>query len=148
MTKILYFLLSLTLLTACLDEPDCIREASEIVKIAFKNKSTGGNLNIAIEKVEIEGIDSVFYSSQTRNAISIPLNLYSDDHSTKIIIASDKATDTLTFTYNSFTRLISPDCGAETFITDIDIPDHTVDSLKIVDRQILPGIPVNYEIYY
>lgn len=146
MIKKTYFFILLVILTACLDEPDCVREASNVVKIAFRDISTGERLNVDINKVTISGTDSVFFRMVSANGLPIPVNIL--DNSSTIVFDTSERIDTLIFNYNTVTRLISPECGPETFITGLAAKEHTLDSLRAVNLILSPDVPVNYEIFY
>ena len=146
MVKKLFLLIFLPLLTSCLDEPDCVREASNIIKIGFKDITSGQPLNVEFNKVTVSGTDSIFYTMITSSALMIPLNIL--ENSSTIIFDTGTRVDTLTLRYKTTTRLISPECGPETFITGITAEDHTLDSLRAINANLLPDIPVNYEIFY
>jgi hypothetical protein len=146
MKKKIFFILFLPLLTACLDEPDCVREASNVVKVAFRNISNGERLNVDINKVTISGTDSVFFPMVSANGLPIPINFLKN--SSTVVFETSERVDTLIFSYNTVTRLISPECGPETFITGLTVKEHTFDSLKTVNLILSPDVPVNYEIFY
>lgn len=146
MVKKVFFLVLLPLMTACLDEPDCVREASNVVKIGFRDISDGDRVTISLNKVTLSGTDSVFYASTEANGVFIPLNILNENSS--IVFETTERVDVLNFKYNTITRLISPDCGAETFITNLDIAEHTFDSVRVVNTVLSPDVPVNYEIYF
>ncbi|MGK7389639.1 MAG: DUF6452 family protein [Candidatus Cyclobacteriaceae bacterium M2_1C_046] len=146
MKNIYIFLFFCFILTACLDEPDCIQEASDEILFLFKNDSTGASQSVKFDSVVITGADSVLYRSKATPSTFIPLNPLTTE--TEIIFNSPLGHDTIVLQYNTVTRLISPNCGAETFFLDLSVKEHTFDSLKIINLIVLPDGEPNFEIYY
>lgn len=146
MKNIYIFIFFSFILTACLDEPDCVREASDEVLFLFKDADTGKNFSIDFDSVVITGADFVLYQSTSTSRTFIPLDPLSSE--TEIIFNSPLANDTIVLQYNTFTRLIAPNCGAETFFLDLSVKEHTFDSLKIRNLNVLPDGGTNFEIYY
>ena len=146
MKNILFFLLILFTLAACLDQPDCVEEAANEVIFEFKNATNGKNRNVDFNSVFIPGTDTVLYSSESTSKTVIPLNPVSS--TTTVIFDSNFGKDTVVLSYHSVTRLISTECGAETFFLDLRVQEHTFDSLKVLNRNVLPDGKANFQIFY
>lgn len=146
MKNILLFIFSILFLTACLDEPDCVQEASDEIVFAFKNAEDGKIRNVAFDSVLITGTDTVLYKSKAASSVVLPLNPLASG--AEIIFDSTFGSDTIILSYNTVTRLISPDCGPETFILNLSVQAHTFDSLKIKNLNVLPDGGTNFEIFY
>lgn len=134
------------MMTACLDEPDCVREASNDIKFLFKNSADGKNRTVIIDSVVVFGADSILYRAKSTSTAVIELDPLHDF--TSIVFHSNLAVDTIILEYRTFTRLITPDCGPETFILDLSIREHTFDSLRFINRNVLPNEDINIEVYY
>lgn len=142
------FLFSLVLLTmlSCLDDSDCTVESRDIVNIDFKKKSPIEADTLLLEKVVLEGTDSVFYPSQERTEISVPLN--SGSSSLPIIITLQDGTElSVTIEYQVVPRLISEECGVELIIEQLTVGDNDFDSVAIVNPLLEEEITTNIELY-
>lgn len=135
--------------TACFDEPDCIKESSNLLYIninRFDEEGAVERFAVKINSVQVAGLNGVFYAEDSISRIVVPLDPYAQQAT--IIIDSEIAQDTLSVSYDGFTRLISPDCGTERFILDLDVVSHTFDSLRATETLLTPITTSNYEIYY
>ncbi|MEQ8474743.1 DUF6452 family protein [Fulvivirga sp.] len=117
------------------NEPDCIRLASTTMGIGFYDINTGDALAIRVNRLQVVGSDSVLMENVTSTrSVLLPLN--PSDTSVTAVFDTEFGIDTLILSYNTVTRLISEECGAEIMIENLRRARNDFDSIRFVNRSL------------
>ena len=132
------------LIFSCGDIPTCLPTQTNLVKIAFVDETgKAKQTTLSLRTVDFEDL-FLNYSDTTLSKIEIPLNPTSNI--TTLVIEHDNISDTLGLTYSVVRKLISPECGLEIGLNDLDTAFSTFENLEIVERIILEDVTTNIEI--
>lgn len=128
----------------CGDIPTCLPTESNLVKIAFLDEA-GKAKSITFTLSAIDNADGFLeYTDTTLSNLIVPLNPGSN--TTTFVIEQANSTDTLGLTYDITARLISPECGLEIALSDLDTTFTTFDKLEILEALIHEDVNTNIEI--
>jgi hypothetical protein len=140
----LFFFLFL-LFSACLNEPDCLINTTNLVKIDFKN-AAGAEQTVTVSKITVSGLTENLYINQTVKAVQLPLN--PQDTETTFTFQIGTTTSTLTVTYAKTTRIVSTACGAYVYYSDLAVADHNFTTVKVKNKLLYTNITSNVEISF
>ncbi len=140
----LFFFL-LILFSACLDEPDCLVNATNIVKINFK-AADGTDKSVALTSISVSGLTTKFYSGSNVKLVTLPLDPNTSE--TTITFQYGTTTSVLKLTYEKTNRIISTKCGAYVYYSGLTVTDHTFSSVKVKNTLLYTTIASNVEIYF
>ena len=148
---VIQLLLSVTMvqLFSC-STGSCFEETESFVKASFYNMGTGKPL--APDSLTLYGIDRDTNKLYNREAklLTAKFPLFASDTTCTFIIRINGITDTLKFTYDSYSHLISKECGY-TFFYTIEEPFHStnaIDSISIRKNTITTNNEENIRIFY
>jgi hypothetical protein len=146
--KFIAFIGLLFLAGACFDNGDCLVDNSNVIKVNLKKKSDSKEQKITFSSVDVEGTDIKLYQNKEVSALELPVNPNST--MTTFILNYDSVSQRLTVAYTNETRISAPDCGAFLYHTNLSITETTFDStaLRIVNRDLLQNVEVNFEILF
>jgi hypothetical protein len=132
------------LLSACLEDPDCIITSSNLVKIDFKEDAETSK-SIEVTKITVSGSDTEFYKGKTVSSVQLPLNPAMEE--TVFTFEIKGATSkTINLTYARTTTLISPTCGVFIEYKDL-LADTTFDSLTVINNRLSTNVSTNIEVF-
>lgn len=135
MRKIAIILCLACLFTIGCDDPDCIRLSSTTMGIGFYDITTGDVAAIRVNRLSVVGYDSILMSDVTStNSVLLPLN--PNDTTITAVFDTEFGIDTLIINYNTVTRLISEECGAEIMIEKLRKGRNDFDSIRFVNRSL------------
>lgn len=132
----------------CLEEGDCQKQASTLLKIAFISKTTGKAVKVRVHKI-IADTTYIVYNSTNSAAVasvSIPVDPYDTVTSLLFHILNQKDR-TLTVSYGRHAVLIAPDCGPETLLDNLSVVSTDFDSTRLVTPLISSATAANIDIY-
>ncbi len=143
---------SLLVLAACLDDPDCVRNADTALVIQFKRLLDGKNDTLIFYRVEAAGTDSIFYGQQpdeldTLLGSVMLLAINPNAVTTEFTFFFPVAERTLVVEYNRSARFISEDCGSEVSLSGLKVASTSFDSVRVVNPVLSKNRTVNIEIY-
>lgn len=144
------------LLTACLDEPECLRVADNALVFSFTRLSDGEADTVIFMNItaESDGLvpDSVFY----KQIIDVRDTLKGTN---ALVAVNPQAAETL-FTfhfededkfvrvgYQSAVRFISEDCGSEVLQTKLTVLETNFDSVRVVNKTLTKARVTNVEVF-
>jgi hypothetical protein len=148
---VLQSLLSIILVQLFACSPgSCLDETESRVKATFYSKETLKPL--APDSVTLFGInmDSLKIYDKTEKLKSAEFPLFAAESSCKFVIRINGINDTIEFIYNSYTHLLSKECGY-TFFFNLDTAFHSInviDSISIYKKTITTFNEENMRIYY
>lgn len=141
------------LLPACLDKPDCISQADNTLRIAFKKAGNGAADTVVIYHIEAIGADSVFYKQ-------VPVDRPDTLRSTPAVVAVNPFADTTDFVFRFPTedkilkvryqrnmRFINENCFSELRISNLQVRFTDFDSVRVVESSLTQSNVVHIEIY-
>ena len=136
------------LLSACLDEPDCIVTASNLVKISLQKAEFDSVVvdTVAFSEISVSGTDALFYTDAKVTSLSLPLNTEAD--TTTIIFYYGANTDSLTLGYVRRPVIVSPDCGAFIYYENVILLSTSITIVKVTNPQLSTSVPNNLEIKF
>ena len=134
----------LLVLSACLDEPDCIVTATNLVKISLRKINVDSANTVAFSKITVTGTDTLFYKNKKASSLSLPVN----PGTTKITIKFyyGASIDSLTLGYSLRRVIISPDCGAFVYFENLGVLSTSFTSIKVNNSQLSTSATNNLEI--
>ncbi|MCS6973194.1 MAG: hypothetical protein N2044_09475 [Cyclobacteriaceae bacterium] len=141
------------LLPACLDKPDCISQADNTLRIAFKKAGSGAADTVVIYHIEAIGADSVFYKQ-------VPVDRPDTLRGTPAVVAVNPFADTTDFVfrfptenkvlkvrYQRSMRFINENCFSELRISNLQVRFTDFDSVRVVESSLTQSNVVHIEIY-
>ncbi len=149
MNKVLPILLSILLLSACIDDELCIGKGTNIVKVKFFDlEDPATAVAITFDSIGVSGNPRSFpsYSDSTLSAINLTVD--PNELFTRFVLFTTERIDTLDLTYDSQSRLISPTCGPEKIFSELDVINYTFDSLVLDESLFEFEVETNIRIYY
>lgn len=149
MKRWVFVILLFGLVAACLQEPDCVRSSGNILRIAFKKKKDGTTDTLKLRQIYANGTDSIFYAPagvNNRTFVDVVVNPYADTTSFRFEILNEEDKK-FKVGYSRTTRFISPDCGTETFIRQLEVLESDFDSLQIIAPELSETRKNNIVIY-
>jgi Family of unknown function (DUF6452) len=143
LTRILLFALLLLFGASCFNEPDCIVTATTSIKIDFKQTTTNKTTllksivdsTVIFSSVYVYGIDTGAYI-QNKKSSSVTLPINPEKKSMKYVFNIQSTTgaitrkDSLEFSFDSESRVISQKCGAYTYFLNLKVTDTNLESTK------------------
>jgi len=147
-----FWFVLLLALAACLDDPDCIRNADTGLVIQFKRLLDGKNDTLIFFRVEASGTDSIFYGQQpdeldTLRGTAMLLAVNPHAVATEFTFFFPVLEHTLIVEYNRSARFISEDCGSEVSFSGLKVTSTSFDSVRVVNPVLSKNRTVNIEIY-
>ncbi|NJN41062.1 MAG: hypothetical protein HC811_01220 [Flammeovirgaceae bacterium] len=139
-----YFMLG-CIFISCLSEADCIITYSNEIILNIKSSVDGTSKTVLFQSVTLEGTGLVFYENVSTNQLKLPVDPQGD----KVVINLDfeGKNEILEFSYINTPQLISPDCGAYSFIQDLNATSFTISNVSIVNSVLSTSATVNAEIF-
>jgi hypothetical protein len=141
----------LVAISACVDDPDCLRSGDPALVISFKRLSDGKADTVVILNVTAENADSVFYKTSPDELDTL--------NGSALLRVNPFATETLfTFLfeteekilrvgYKNEIRFISEACGSDYVQYDLQILETQFDSVRVVNDVLTTNRTPNIEIY-
>ena len=128
----------------------CFDETESQVNATFYSMTTGQTL--IPDSVTLYGVnkDTNLIYNKARSLKAAEFPLFAAQDSCKFVIEINGITDTIRFTYNSYTHLLSKECGYTYYYT-IDSTYHSsniIDSISVIKKNITTLNEENMRIYY
>lgn len=144
--RFVQFIVLIFIFSGCLNEPDCIVTSTNLVKIYFK-KDSKTSREITFTKINVSGLTKDFYAGQKVSSVILPVN--PGDVESTFTFYFEKRVETVHLAYTKQTEVISASCGAFTNYSNLMVPETSfkVDSIKIINNQLLLNATSNLEIY-
>ncbi|MEN8248995.1 MAG: DUF6452 family protein [Bacteroidota bacterium] len=135
---------NLGLILNCGDVPTCIPTESNLVKIAFlDDEGKSKPLTFTLRALDREDL-FLDYTDTTLSKLVLPLN--GSSNTTTFVIDHDAISDTLGLSYDVVAQLISPECGLEIALSELDTTSTTFENLRILENIIHEDVNTNIEI--
>jgi Family of unknown function (DUF6452) len=160
-SKIMLLIMLVVLGTSCFDEPDCVILNTSSIKIDFKqnklnrttNRTSVADTALSFNAIKISGLDKNFNKQDTTaSSLTLPI----DPNQTTMIFTfvrntpnSGKTTESITFTYDVETRVISTKCGAYPFYLNLQIQESTYgqSQYKVTSSRLLKST-TNVQVFF
>ena len=128
----------------------CLEETEAKVKATFYSMET--NKALAPDSVSLYGINmdtlKIYDKSLKLNSVEFPL--YAAETDRKLVLRINGINDTIEFTYNSYTALLSKECGYTYFynLDTVFYSGNIIKSISIVKNSITTFNEENMRIFY
>ena len=139
------------LISSCLDDADCLRNADPVLVISFKNLSTNQADSLVFFNVTAAGSDSVFYKTDepdekdTLSTVLLSVNPFENETLFTFFLESDEIT--LRVGYKNEIRFVSEECGSERVQYNLKILETEFDSARVINPVLTNKRTANIEIY-
>ncbi len=148
-----WFFAAVLLLPACFDKPDCISQADNTLRIAFKKADSNLPDTVIFFHIEASGADSIFYKQQPvdqRDTLKgtpavVTVNPFAD--STEFIFRLLSEEKILKVRYLRTFRFINEECFSEVRISNLQVYFTDFDSVRIANASLTKSGSVHIEIY-
>jgi hypothetical protein len=162
LTRLLLFALLLLFGVSCFNEPDCIVTATTSIKIDFKQTKIDGTTllrsvvdsEVIFSSVYVAGIDTgAFIQNKRLSSLTLPINPQTKSIKYVFNIKSDNSAitrkDSLEFSFDSESRIISQKCGAFTYFLNLKIEQTNLDSTqyKLTNNRLLKNT-TNVQVFF
>lgn len=151
----IFFLTALILLLiySC-EAPPCADSYGVRVNVGFYHFDGNALKDTLIDSLKIylkNDSSTLFFNGMTTrtDSIALPLSMLADS-STFVFQFDSLATDTLTFKYTQYLKLVSHECGFVNFfnITSLETTNHRIDSVWVRKTLVEYGTNENIKIYF
>ena len=138
--KYIFLFLICALFASCFNEGDCLITATDIMHVQFKKKSNSALdtlMYFSYHSVSFSGSDTFLIVKPYASELLLPLEINSSTNSTTVIFhrinpdSTIQETDTLQIGYSKQSRVITKDCGAYTFYSNLKILHTNLKSTQI-----------------
>ena len=109
----------LILFASCLDEPDCIITATNLVQVSLLRLDEDSARTVKFDRILALGTDTVFYENDSISSLSLPVN--PGTAKTTFRFYYESQVDSLVVSYTRATKIISPTCGAFNYFQDLGV---------------------------
>ena len=152
--RIILVILMALIFSRCFEQPDCLINNTNIVKIALKGKTLGKDTTVRFTSIRALWLAENLYSNTASiGNILVPLNLKDTlttvifKYETKLGTVIKTKSDTLVVVYRSETRVISPDCGAFLYQKDLNVSETNFTKVRVTTPILLSTVTKNLEIF-
>ena len=127
-------ILLVMMLSGCFEQPDCLINNTNSLKIALKGKTLGKDTIVTFISIRALKVEGTLYAKQPLSSLEIPIQI-NDSVTTVIFDYTDKKaklrSDTLVVGYRNELRVISPDCGAYLYQHDLNVPKTNFEKTRV-----------------
>lgn len=143
--KIVRLLLFLLLgLWGCLTEPDCFDTTTNLATFAFYD-AQDKTVEVEIDSIAISGVNGFLIpDDNTFSAISLPLN--PAQTTVTITFYFGDVPETVSLNYRVQTEVVSEDCGALAYLTDLSLTDSSFENITILNTRLATNAGINVKI--
>lgn len=145
-TSVTLWVLTLLLLIGCLEEGDCLNQASNLAVLGFYTKSTLAQKTLDIDSVRVSGIEESTNIDTQLTSLTVPLDPVTS--SVTISIYQPSGLSTVTVDYSTRTNILDPACGAADLFTLNQVAVTGADSIRIVQPKLSNSITTHVKIYF
>jgi len=131
-------------LWGCLTEPDCFNTSTNLATFAFYD-SEDDLIEVEIDSIAISGVNGFLIpDDNTFTAILLPLNPAETDVTLTFYLGA--AAETISLNYRLQTEVVSEDCGALAYITDLNLTDSSFENISILNNRLATNAGTNIKI--
>ena len=136
----------LLFLFSCLDDPDCLVTATNLVKIDFKN-TDGTVRTITFSGITVSGLATPLYVNSAQSTVQLPLNPQSTE--TTFLFREASVVKRMVIRYAITHRAISEKCGAYAFYSNLEVIENDYTSARVRNPFLLTSnTAANVEVVY
>lgn len=131
-------------LWGCLTEPDCFDTSTNLVTFAFYD-ADDELVDVEMDSLTISGVEGFLIpEDNTFSTFSLPVN----PAETEVIFTFyfDTEVETIALNYQSQTEVISEDCGALTYITDLNLLSSSYENITLLNNRLATNAGNNVKI--
>ena len=131
-------------LWGCLTEPDCFDTSINLVTFSFYD-AEDELMVVEIDSIAISGVEGFLIpDDNTFSSISLPVDPAETDVIITFYFGAD--TETVSLIYRLKTEVVSEDCGALAYITDLNLTDSSFENITLVNNRLATNAGINVKI--
>lgn len=131
-------------LWGCLTEPDCFDTSTNRVAFGFFN-TANSPVDVEIDSIAISGFPQLIIPTpKTLRQIALPLSPAETDVTITFYFGAEA--ETVSLTYRLQTEVISEDCGALAYLTDLNLTDSSFENITILNNRLATNAGTNVKI--
>jgi hypothetical protein len=144
--KIVRLLVFLLLgLWGCLTEPDCFDTSTNQATFAFYD-AQDKTVEVEVDSIAISGVNGFLIpDDNTFSAIALPLN--PAQTAVTITFYFGDVPETLSLGYRVQTEVISENCGALAYLTDLSLTHSSFENITILNNRLATNAGINVKIF-
>ena len=136
----------LLFLFSCLDDPDCLVTATNLVKIDFKN-ADGSARSITFSGITVSGLATPLFVNSAQSTVQLPLNPQATE--TTFSFREGTSTKNIVIRYAITHRAISEKCGAYAYYSNLEVIENSFTSYKVKNPSLFTSnTAANVEVVY
>ncbi len=127
--------LILFIFSSCLNEPDCIVTATNVVRISFERlipDSLNSDTVVFIDSVQVSGTLALYHEGDTTSQLQLPVDP-EELTTTFRIFYYNSLMDSIRISYTRKAQVVSPACGVFTHFQDLVILTSSFGNLMVED---------------
>ncbi len=131
-------------LWGCLTEPDCFDTSTNLVTFSFYN-AANSLADVQVDSIAISGLPQLLIPNpQTFRQISLPIN--PAQPGVTITFYFDDVPQTVSLSYQVKTEVVSQDCGALAYVTDLNLTDSSFENITVLNNRLATNAGTNVKI--
>jgi hypothetical protein len=134
--------------SSCFDEGDCLVTNSNLIRVSLLNFSDKKPAKILFTSVSIQGETLLYPPNTELTTLVLPV----DPGRTEMeyVLEYQGKSDTIRFSYDNFSFVLSPTCGAFPYQQNLVVAETTFgeDKVVITDKSLLRNVAENVRLYF
>ncbi|MEJ7643401.1 MAG: DUF6452 family protein [Chryseolinea sp.] len=143
MKKVAWFVFFLIIAVSCLNEPDCYQLNNNYIILNFRILGGGADAFV-INTVKSPGIEQVLFADSITGGAALPLDPMAND--TEFVFEGE-GENKFKVSYLKQVQFVSSDCGERYTFSNLEIEDHSFDSIRVINTTPTRPASTNYEVY-
>lgn len=127
--------LILFIFSSCLNEPDCVVTATNIVRVSFERlipDSLNTDTVVFIDSVQVSGTFALYHEGDTTSQLQLPVDPQQLTTTFRVFYY-DSIMDSIRISYTRKAQVVSPACGAFTHFQDLVVLSTSFGNLIVED---------------
>ncbi|MBX2915258.1 MAG: hypothetical protein KF856_08320 [Cyclobacteriaceae bacterium] len=131
-------------LWGCLTEPDCFDTSANLCTFAFFNASNNP-ADVQVDSIAISGLPQLLIPTPTTfRQIALPFN--PAEPGVTVTFYFGNVPQTVSLRYQLKTEVVSQDCGALAYISDLSLVDSSFDNITVLNKQLATNAGTNVKV--
>jgi hypothetical protein len=131
-------------LWGCLTEPDCFDTSTNLVAIGFFDEDDKAR-DVEVDSLKISGIEGFIILEDTIfNSIVLPVNPVETEVVYTLYFGAKP--ETIALRYESETDVVSQDCGALTYLTDLSLTGSSFETITVLSNRLATNAGINVKV--
>lgn len=130
---------------SCLDEPDCLVLATNVLKFSFV-KADKTEAKYTFTKITTSGTTKIFFTESPVSGLALSVDPASTQ--TTFVFTHDGKDEKVVVQYDKTHKVISTKCGAYTYYNNLSVVETTASSAKVINKLFATTVTKNLEIIF